>query len=195
MTGKKTNVIDKELDKMGKHLDEFESQVKELTLDRMNEAKLETQEPQTKLSSKELGNSKDIYLKPARSISVAHTEKFNENYREQYNFAKEYVHFIAEHKEVIGETIEAWTKPFQGIPAEFWQIPVNKPVWGPRYLAEQLRKCNYHRLVMEERYAPDNMVGQSGLGAMYGKMVVESKIQRLTAEPVFSHKSIFMGAA
>jgi len=59
------------------------------------------------------------------------------------NFQKEYVQFIAENKEIIGETIEIWTRPFGGMPAEFWKVPVNKPVWGPRYLAEQIKRCYY----------------------------------------------------
>jgi hypothetical protein len=192
MTEKKKPAVQTELDKAQEQLDTFESQVKELTIDRMNQASLKEQEPQTKLSSQQIDAAKQTYLKPKRSISAK--DKFNEKYRDEYEFAKEYVQFIAEHREIIGETIEIWTRRYAGLPAEYWEVPVNKPVWGPRYLAEQIRKCRYHRLSMEEKYTSDNFIGSSGLGAMYGKIVVENTIQRLNAEPVSPRKSVFMGS-
>lgn len=190
MAEKKLNVnsmAQKELDKVEKQFDEFDKQVKDLTLDRMNQTPQQQAEVQTKLSKSEIENSKDIYLKPSRW--VASQEKFNENYREQYNYAKEYVKFIAENKEIIGEKIEIWTKPFAGMPAEYWEIPVNIPVWGPRHLAEQITKCKYHRLEMK-----DSVTGQDGRASYYGQMVADSVIQRLDAYPASSdRKSIFMG--
>lgn len=177
----------KELDKVSKQFDEFDKQVKDLTQDRMNAAPKEETEQQTKMSSKEVADAKDIYLKPRNIISCK--EKFNEKYRDDYNFAKEYVHFIAENKEVIGESIEIWTKAFAGVPAEYWIVPTNKPVWGPRYLAEQIKKATYHRLVMQEHIATETM----GMGTMYGRMAVDTTIQRLDALPVAKKKSIFMG--
>lgn len=179
----------KEIDKLQKQVDAFETQIKDLTLDRMNEAPLQEVEPQTKLSSKQIDKSKQIYLKPERTI--ADRQKFNENFREEYNFAKEYVQFIAEHKELIGEAIEVWTHPYGGIGAEYWKVPTNKPVWGPRYLAEQIRRKAYHRLRMEE----SRMTGAEGGVTYYGQMVVDTKVQRLTAEPVSTKKSVFMGEA
>lgn len=186
--GRTPKVQETELDKMQKQFDNFDSQVKELTNDRMNQApKLET-EPQTKMSDREIDNAKKIYLKPKTSISVR--DKFNEKFREKYNFSKEYVQFIAENNEIIGEQLEIWTRPFGGIPAEFWQVPVNTPVWGPRYLAEQIRKCTYHRLRMDQTVTHS----QHGPGKFYGSMVVDNVIERLTARPVASARSVFMGA-
>lgn len=177
-----------ELDKAGKQIDAFNDQIKELTMDRMNMAPKEEQEPQTKLSQKDLEKSKDIYLKPARSISSR--EKFNEDYRKQYEFDKEYVQFIAEHKEIIGETIDIWTKPYAGMPAEYWQVPSNKPIWGPRYLAEQIKRKVYHRLTMQNTVSEASSVGQ-----FYGSMAVDTTVARLDARPVSTRKSIFMGAS
>lgn len=185
----KPKVPEKEMDKLERQFDEFDSQVKNLTLDRMNQAPLEETEQQTKLSSKQLEKSKDVYLKPERSIS--NPDKFNEKFREDWNFAKEYVQFIAENKEIIGESIELWTRPFGGVPAEFWRVPVNKPVWGPRYLAEQITKCTYHRLKMEQ----NTIVGADGMGSYFGSMVSDLVVQRLAAHPVTPRKSVFMGAA
>lgn len=188
MEKKPIKAPEKEIDKLQKQLDQFESQVKDLTMDRMNEAPVAEVEPQTKLSQKEIENSKRIYLKPEKVI--ADGQKFNEKFREQWNFDKEPVQFIAEHKELIGETIEIWTHPYGGVGAEFWRVPTNKPVWGPRYLAEQIASRCYHRLRMEDR--PTN---QEGGMTYYGQMVADTKIHRLNAIPVSSRKSLFMGEA
>lgn len=180
--------VESEMDRIAKKFEEYDQKIKELTLDRMNEApKLET-EPQTKLSQGEIAKSKDIYLKPARSIGSV--EKFNERFREQWDHAKEYVQFIAENKEIIGETIEAWTKPFPGLPAEFWQIPTNKPVWGPRHLAEQISRCNYHRLISQD----DTITSKDGLGTYHGSIIVDNTVARLEVNPVSTKKSVFLGS-
>lgn len=178
-----------ELDKAEAQFQKHDEEVKSLTLDRMNElSKREDVEPQTKIAQVDLDKMKDIYLKPKRSISGA--DKFNEKFRAEYNFQKEYVHFTAENKETIGDDIEAWTKPFAGVPAEEWVFPANKPVWGPRYLAEQLKKCSYHRLTSDQR----PITAEGGM-TYYGSIVVDKIVQRLDAHPVSSRKSIFMGSA
>jgi len=179
----------KELERAEEQFKAFDQQVKDLTLDRMNAAPKEDVEPQTKLSQKDIEKSKDIYLKPSRTISSK--EKFNEKFREDYNFSKEYVRFIAEHKELIGETIELWTKPYPGMPAEEWKIPTGVPVWGPRFLAEQITKAKYHRLVMKQNIN----TGADQMGQYYGSMAADTVIQRLDAIPVSNKKSIFMGAS
>lgn len=180
---------EKELDKVAKQFDQFDQEVKDLTLDRMNAAPKQDVEPQTKLSQKEIEKSQDIYLKPHTTIACR--EKFNEEFREDYNFAKEYVQFIAENKEIVGETIEIWTKKFPGQPAEFWKVPVNKPVWGPRYLAEDIKKRFYHRFMMDQSISRG---GDASGNQYYGGMVVDKIVQRLDAMPVSTRKSLFMGA-
>src|SRR6187402_96631 len=87
---------ERELQKAEEQFKAFDENVKSLTLDRMNEAPKIEVEPTHKISQREISESKDIYLKPNRSIMSQ--EKFNENYRSEYNFAKEYVYFIAENK-------------------------------------------------------------------------------------------------
>ncbi len=178
-----------ELEKVESQLTATEQNVKDLTIDRANMAPKEDVDPQTKLSSVEIDKSKEIYLKPKRAI--ASKEKFNEKFREDYNFQKEYVRFIAENREIIGETIEMWTKPFPGMPAEEWAIPTGKPVYAPRYVAERIKACSYHRLVMQQNVVTEaNHVGQ-----MYGALSVETTVQRLDALPVSTRKSVFMGAS
>ena len=180
----------KELEKAQKQFDSFDQQLKEMSMDRMNAAPKPDVEPQTKLSSSELAKSPDVYLKPDKTIGVP--EKFNEEYRSNYEYDKEYVCFIAENREFIGETIEIWTKPYAGVAAMFWKVPTNKPVWGPRYLAEQIKRKNYHRLSTQA-----GVIGSDPrIGTQYmGTMVVDSVIQRLDAMPATpARKSIFMGA-
>lgn len=169
--------LSKDLETAVKNVDAFENQVKSLTVDQLNQAPLKEEEPQTKLSNKEIARTDGFYLKPERSISCK--EKFNEAFRDEYNYRKEYVRFIAENREV-GGSIETWTRPFPGLPAEFWNVPTNKIVIGPRYLAEQISRCCYTRLSMDE----GKTVGSDGSGTYYGQLVATNKIQRLNAVPV-----------
>jgi hypothetical protein len=183
---KVNSTAEKELEKVEKQFDEFNDQVKSMTLDRMNMAPKQEVEPQTKIAQADKDKMKDIYLKPIKAIGSK--EKFNERFRADYEFSTEYVHFTAENKEVIGETLEFWTKPFPGMPAQFWNVPVNKPVWAPRHVAERVKGCKYHRLHMEDR-----PVSSDGWAQYYGSMAVDKTIQRLDAYPESTKKSIFMG--
>lgn len=181
---------EQELVKAEKQLEKFEDQVKEMTMDRVNQLapKAKETDAQIQLSQKQIEKSKETYLKPNKTIGCR--DKFNEDYRSQYNYDKEYVHFIAENKEIIGETIDIWTRPYAGMPAEYWNVPTNKPVWGPRYLAEQIKRCYYHRLTMQEKKS----YGSDGFGEWCGTMAVDTTVQRLDARPVSAGKSVFMGS-
>jgi len=192
MTDKRPNIDslgNKELDKAEKDFKKYDESIKEMTLERMNAAPLADVEPQTKMSQKDIEKSKEIYLKPKRQISSR--EKFNEKYRDQYNFSCEMVRFVGENREIRGENIELWTKPYAGMPAQEWVVPVNTPVWGPRHLAERLSKCQYHRFTMQQTTGTggDNQGNQ-----YYGAMAVDTIINRIDAMPVSNSKSIFMGA-
>ena len=180
--------VSKELEKAQEQFDKFDQEVKNLTMDQMRAAPKLEDEQQTKMSSREIRNSKDIYLKPEKTFPCA--AKFNENFRKDYEFARELVQFIAENKEIIGEDIEIWTKKCPGVPYEYWKVPVNTPVWGPRYLAEQIRRKKYHRLIMQ-----NTVTSSDGTGQYFGQMVADTTIHRLNAEPIISHKSVFMGKA
>lgn len=180
--------VQKELDNAEKQFETFDQNIKQMTLDRVNQTPIQEKE-EIKLSQKDIENSKDLYLKPDRQIGSK--EKFDEKFRNDYNFATEYVRFTPVNKEILGETIELWTKPFPGMPAQFWKIPSGKPVWGPRHLAERLTGCKYHRFIMQQ----STSTGADGMGQYYGSMAVDTTIQRLDALPVSSRKSIFMGAS
>ncbi len=183
----KPKSIESEVEKMEKQFDAFDQSVKDLTMDQMNRGPKPDEDPEAKISQYALEKSKDHYLKPSRVIGSS-PQKFNEKFRKQYEFDKEYVQFIAENNETK-DLIECWTRPYGGTPAEFWQVPVGKPVWGPRYLAEQIKRKSYHRLTMENK-----ATHADGVGQFYGSIAVDTTIQRLDARPVSTRKSIFMGA-
>lgn len=184
-----SSLAEQEMDKVESQFKEFDQQVKDLTLDRMNEAPNKEFAPQTEISQADRAKLKEIYLKPVKSIGCK--EKFNEKFRKEYEFDKEYVYFEAENHEIIGEEIDLWTRPYPGMCAEEWKVPVNTAVWGPRYLAEQIKRSKYHRLVMKQNVG----TGADSKGNQYyGSMAADSIIQRLDARPISHKKSVFMGA-
>jgi hypothetical protein len=185
---KRPNVEEQELNKIEDQFEKYTENVNQLTHDRMNMAPKLERDNQTKMSQNQIADAKQIYLKPFRAIGCA--DKFNEDYRKQYEFDKEYVYFIAENNEVIGEDIDIWTRPYSGMPAEEWKVPVNKPVWGPRYLAEQIKRCQYHRFSMNQR----TITGEDGMGQYTGGFVVDNIVNRIDSRPASTRKSIFMGA-
>lgn len=183
-----SNYAQKELDKAEAQFEKFHEEIKDMTLDRMNAAPKEESEQQTKISNREAQKRDGIWLKPKRTIHSK--EKFNETYRKDYEFQKEYVKFMAENKEIIGETIDLWTKPFAGVDAEEWEVPANTVVQGPRYLAEQIKRACYHRFHMQ-----DKAISSDHAGTYFGTMTVDKTVQRLDAHPVSEQKSIFLGAS
>lgn len=183
----------KELDKAEKQFDAFEQNLKDLSESRNAEfsksVRSDDSERQTKLSQKEIERSKDVYLKPTKTIGPGidpksgKIEKFNERFRKDYEYMKEYVQFVAENKEIIGEKIEIWTKRFAGTNMEFWEVPVNTPVWGPRYLAEQIQKCAYNKFLQMDATS-NRVISNDGNMTWTGPMVIDRKVQRLDAYPV-----------
>ncbi len=171
--------LNKELQKVAEQFDEFTEETKKLTHDEMRKAPILETEAQTKLSNRELNKMDGIYVEPIKSINSK--EPFNEKFRKAHTEAWERILCIAENNEIMGEAIEKWTKEFPGDPAHFWRIPVNKPVYLPRFVAKQLANCKYHRLVMEDQPAAP----QGGM-QFYGTMQVKHTKHRLDARPVAS---------
>lgn len=184
--------LSKELVKAAETADQFSQSIIDLTKDACDSVPKAEQDAQTKLSKKELSTNDGIYLKPERSIGpsphpkTGEKEKFNEKFRTEYEFKMEYVPFIAENKEIIGEAIELWTKPYPGIDAQFWKIPVNKKVYGPRHLAERISGCRYTRLRMDDT----KKVGEEGGVTYLGQMIATQKLSRLSAVPIKESRAI-----
>lgn len=184
---------EKELEKVQEQFEDFSNQVKEYNMSRLNLVPKTGYEQQTKMSQSDIRNSTDIYLKPSKY--VASQEKFNERFRKEYEYDKKYIPFIAENVECRGERIEMWTKPYPGCPAEFWEVPVNKPIWAPRYVSDQLKRKFHHQLEMKEHAEGSNYVGEGSTGdRYYGKIVCQNTIQRLDSREVSSRMNIAMTA-
>lgn len=178
--------LSKELEKAQENLDNFTEQAKAAGADLSQNFPVNEVEQQTQLSTKEINKDDGLVLKPTRTLGSR--EPFNEVYRKQFEYGSERVRFIAENYEIIGDTIELWTKKFPGQPAEFWTVPVNKVVIGPRYLAEQIATKSYIRLKTE-----DAVTSSTGNATFTGQVVASHKVQRLDARPAegFNRSSKF----
>lgn len=170
---------EKELARADEQFQAFNENVKAMATQDKSNLPVVQEEPQTKLSTREIRKSTDYYLKPKKTL-FAPGQKFNTAFTEQWNYLKEYVRFIVENKEASGEWLyDVGTRRFGGLPYEVWDIPVNKPVWGPRHLAEQLRAKVYDRFVME--------VDESRKDAQHvtfcNKTAYIDKKPRITCEP------------
>lgn len=183
-----SSLAEKELDKVEAQFKDFDQQVKNLTQDAMNTAPLKEFEQQTKIAQKDLAKMDFPIMKPHKTIGSR--EKFNEAWRDSYNFYNERVDITAENKEIVGEMLDFWTKPYPGMPAEEWKIPVNVPVNVPRYVAERIDNCRYHELHMEQ----SSQTGSDGMGSYYGSMAVKKTVQRLEAKPVVKKTSLYMSS-
>ena len=183
--------LEKEIVKLNAKFEEYEKKIEALTLENTRLAKDKDEDNITRLSQREIAKSPDIYVKPKKTL-MAVGEKFNEKYREEYNYKKQYVRVIAEHRECPGDTIEIWTKRFAGTPAEFWEIPTGKPVFIPRYVAEELADRKYNKIKMDGDSRDDrNRSGSYGEIEQYGMPTVEEKIKRITAYSASTNATIF----
>lgn len=165
----------KEVEQAIVQFDAFEKQLRSLSNQPLGQAP-ET-EAQTKLSSREANREDLPYIKPSRTI--ASSEKFNDKYKAQFEYAKQYVRVIAENNEIIGEAIEVWTKPFPGVAAEFWKVPVNRPIMIPRYVASQISTRQYVQYSMTE----PKMTGTEGGHQFYSGMIGKDIKRRLDCRP------------
>lgn len=142
---------------------------------------------QTKLSTKQLQDNV-IVLKPTKYL-MAVGQKFNEDFRDDYNYAKQYVQFVYEHQEEKGSTLEMWTKPFPGVPAELWLIPANKPISAPRYVKEQIERMNY----ITRKYVEKAEIGSDFMGTYHGVLEAETVQDRAITRDIPKTKRVFIG--
>lgn len=184
---------EQELDKIDSQMDAFQDETKSITLDETRSAPKHEMEPQTKLAQSEIDKTKDLYLKPKRTIGpgvnpkTGEREKFNEKFRDEYNQKKQYVQFIAENNEIIGESADFWVKKFPGTNLEEWLVPVNKPVWAPLYVKERLEECGYTVFKSTQ-----SKVSHEGI-SYDGYLEVQERKNRLDAREVSKKRNIYMG--
>lgn len=171
----------KELDRASESLDNFKAQAGDFNPFTGITKPSET-EPQTKLSKREGEHVDAPEIKPLRAVrrpvggQHKATVSWDEKYRDARNKDWELVKCIVENNELIGQEVEVWTAKWGCDPAHFWKVPVNKPIRIPRMLAEQLSKCNYHRLKMETNADAKNFVDAN--------IVADHVVHRIDARPV-----------
>jgi hypothetical protein len=171
----------KQLDQVAQKLDAFQEQAREFN-PFSGLTNVEAGDPQTKISTREANAQDAIYVKPVRSIKRPQggkdkaTVHWDEKWRAQHDEDWKYVKCIVENNELIGEAVECWTAKWGCDPAHFWKIPVNKPVMIPKLLAEQLSKCQYHRLKMSDNAEKVNYINS--------QMVADHVVRRIDARPV-----------
>lgn len=183
----------RELDKIENKFSEVETQNKEIGYEERLLAPKKEVEPQTKIAQSDLDKMDVPYIKPRRSFPPApnpktgQIEKFNEKFRAEYEYKKQRVEFIAENIEVLGEAPAFWTKPFPGVNAEEWVIPVNRPVNAPLYVKERLEGCGY--TVFKSSQSKHTQDGIS----YEGYLEVQERKNRLNAREVPKKRNIYMG--
>jgi len=185
MTTPKVNSAgQKELDKASEKLESFQEQAREFNpftgLTNVRET-----EPQTKISTREANQMDAIWVNWVRAQKrpeimgkdgKVNKPYWDEKFRQQRDDDWKRVKCIVENNEMIGEMVEAWTAKWGCDDAHFWKVPVNKPVMIPRVLAEQLSKCHYHRLKMEDGSEKQNFVNS--------QIVADHIVRRIDARPV-----------
>jgi len=153
------------------------------TMDSMTGAPRKESEPQYKIAQQDINDS-SMYLKPVKMH--ASREPFNEKFRDSYEFDKKYVQMIAQHNECKGDSIDMWCKPYPGVPATEWIVPVGVPVYVPRFVAEQIKRKFYHTLKMETK-----PIGDTQHGTYYGAITVKETVNRIDCQPCTNRKSLF----
>lgn len=171
----------KTLDRAVEKIDAFQEQAREFN-PFTGLQNIPQTEQQTKISTREANQADAIWITPVRSIKRSTggkdkaTVHWDEKWQGQHDEDWKYVKCIVENNELIGEAIEVWTAKWGCDPAHFWKVPVNKPVMIPRLLAEQLSKCHYHRLKMED--------GSEKVNFVNSRFVADHVVRRIDARPV-----------
>lgn len=142
----------KEIDKVEKQFDETEKHLSTLSVDEMNKAPLVKDEPQTKMSKKEVKEYDAPVIRPSKSFTMPIPKAGMPSWApEAIARDEELVKVIAENNEVIGEHIELWAGNYPGQVCGFYQVPVNIPIWIARKVAKRISQCKYHRMKMIDR--------------------------------------------
>lgn len=153
-----------EIDRVEAQLDAAKEAIDNLSIDKIeSEApQAEELEQQTKISKKQEREYDAPVIKPFSSEPSPgmRNPKFQEVIKrcaKKTAKAKELVRVIVENNEVIGETVEAWIGTLPGEPVTRWIVPVNMPIYIPRFVAEHLASRKYHRIKMADPESDPSM--------------------------------------
>jgi hypothetical protein len=169
----------KEVDRLETEFDAKAVQMASLTQDAMNEAPVNELEPQTKMTKAKILEADAPKIVPSMTRTANGKKKPEQDAIRKRGW--EYIRVIAENVELPGEKIEFWHKPmWAGEDCHFWQIPVNRPIYVPRFVAEHIRSRKYHRLTMQNEMT----VETNQFGEMKGKLIATEVRQRLDCRVV-----------
>lgn len=174
---KRPSLSESQLERAEKSFDSFNEEVKTLSGVQPFNPDEGATDPQTKMGREQFKKADAPYIKPTRYISCSSKERFNPEWQKLWDREKEYVKVIVENNEIIGESVELWHKNWPTQHAEFWQVPVNKPVYIPRGVATQITKCRYKRLKTVDRPIDQVLAEAShggGIGFTQGMVAAET---------------------
>lgn len=169
--------ISKDLENAALASAKMQAEMSALTQDAMQDAPLHETEAQTQMSKREIEAYDAPLIKPTRSMPSS--GKSLEKEKKMREDGWKYIKVIAENNEVNGEMIEFWLKKFAGDPVNFWQVPVNKPVYLPRHVAEHLSNRKYHVFKMQDRPMHEVQFGEPA-----SKLVCQETRRRLDCRSV-----------
>lgn len=136
----------KDLENIAKKTAELTEEMSQLTVDKINEIAPEPTLDELKLTAKQKASDEGvIFVEPKRKFKGL--GKLPEKLKREHARAWEYVKGIYENYVVNNEPVRFWHNgDFPGDPDCLWEIPSNKPVYVPRFIAKHLEECQkYHQ--------------------------------------------------
>lgn len=177
-----SGMIQQEKERIDDQVTDFQQKNLESTsMDAVAAAPIKETAAQTQISAKQIEKTDAPWIKPSRSYSPGKGEKRIPQLEAEIARGKEYIKCIAENAECLGARLEFWLKKYPGEPCHFWEIPVNRPVYLPRYVAEHISTRWYSRIKMSEGAIYD--VGSAD-GGLLNHMQVTERVRRLDCRPV-----------
>lgn len=139
---------ERELDRVEEQISSYEEKINSLEPASLTTDKPIETAPQTQISKKQIEMTDAPWIRPSKTFSSR--AKPLPQLEADRKRAWEYVKVIAENKEIQGEMIEFWLLKFPGDSHCYWQVPVNRPIYVPRMVAEHLASRNYTRWRMRD---------------------------------------------
>ncbi|HEX5553450.1 MAG TPA: hypothetical protein VFX43_09400 [Chitinophagaceae bacterium] len=167
----------KELESAAIAATKMQEQMSALTQDAMQSAPLHEVEAQTKMTKKQVEEYDAPVIRATKSMPS--TGKALPQEAQAREDGWKYIKCIAENNEVVGEMIEFWYKKFSGDPIYFWQVPVNKPIYLPKHVAQHISDRKYHVMKMQSK-----PIHEVAFGEPMDRLVCQETRRRLDCRSV-----------
>lgn len=141
--------LNKELEQAIVNSDKMREDMSKITMDAVAGVPLAETDVQTKMTKKQIEEYDAPVIKPSKSMPS--TGKPLDKEKAMREDGWKYIKVIAENNEVVGERVDFWHKKFAGDPIYYWEIPVNKPIYVPKHIAQHLSERKYHVFKMQDR--------------------------------------------